>query len=88
MSFTPGPWKLSGSSIHANDGRPIGACYAGLEGYSSKTPQCTNPEMYANARLIVQAPAMLDALKGVLESGELSDGVAAIVRAVIAEAER
>ena len=65
-AHTPGPWQV-GKQITENMSRPLGWTWVEtLTGRRSGhgIAQCYGKDQEANARLIAQAPAMLEALEG------------------------
>jgi hypothetical protein len=85
---TPGPWHY----FETEDGRcrvkPLNGKYIVAE-CSAMEPQCE--EQGSNARLIAAAPDLLEALRRLLDSGDVRDaaekGALAAARAAIAKAE-
>ncbi len=67
---TPGPWETCGFenlTVNDSEGNTILACPGSSTG--------TLVEMKANARLIAAAPAMLEALKGLLTNAPTPKGI-------------
>jgi hypothetical protein len=68
-TYTPGPWTRSGWSVLA-DGKMIAD--AGFNPSPGFKPSRSEEEITANARLIAAAPALLAALKAIIEEGSHS----------------
>jgi len=82
MKHTPGPWKAAEAICENAPNEHI--VTNGKWGAANIAIVDTE----ANARLIAQAPAMLDALKSILDMGWLPKDAADVTEALIAEAER
>ena len=77
QKHTPGPWTDNGDgTVKAADGTPITDCAYYLRADNSTTP------IYANARLIAAAPAMLEALEQSVRALDLAKEHAQVRRAI------
>lgn len=74
MAHTPGPWKVKklDGEIYINPSRRF-AEYALLAKVSESNVFRSDETAHANARLIAAAPALLEALKALIESIENVD---------------
>ena len=60
-THTPGPWRITTDFIGIYDSE--GRCIADMD--SESAPEFGESETLANARLIAEAPAMLEALRAI-----------------------
>lgn len=97
MRHTPGPWKVAGSSIHANweSGELVSVAMTGVTRWTGRDAveqakeERMHRESYANAQLIAAAPELMAALKDAVESlKRLPDVDGAYRQTCINEAEK
>ena len=77
VGYTPGPWKIHGDgsrqyrylavidSILDKDGKVLANCICHVA--------CSNPQADGNAKLIADAPAMLNALRELVDFAEVDE---------------
>lgn len=87
--FTPGPWVAKGTDIFT--GYPVGRSQEPEEIIYAMQLYEVEGTQEANARLIAAAPDMYEALKAIIESGEIplcySDKLVVMAKQALAKAE-